>query len=66
MKKFLAHTKTKDQLTSYLAANVIEEYQASSKNVIVAYKQTVSSNRIEAAHLKSSHEEVDTKIILHV
>ena len=64
LKKFLSHTKTKDQLAEYLAHKVVEEYQSSEKTVIVAYKGTVISNG-EVNHLKSSHEEADTKLILH-
>ena len=65
MKTFLSHKSTKDQLTSYLAGMVTEGYQSSEKTVIVAHHQSVLSNGIDVHHLESSHEEADTKIILH-
>ena len=65
MKKFLSHSSTKDQLTSYLAQKVKEEYTNSQQVVIISYKETVVSNGLDVDHLQSSHEEADTKLFLH-
>lgn len=67
MKKFLSHKSTKDQLTSYLSERVVQKYAKSQQTVIVSHKDCVLSNKhtISTTNLESSHEEADTKIILH-
>ncbi len=67
LKKLLSHTNTKDQLTSYFSEKILDTYKESHQTVIVAYKQIAISNKvnIDTLHLHSSHEEADTKLMLH-
>jgi len=64
MHNLLAHTKTKDELTAYLAHKVLEHARIQGKNVVVAWR-----DHAEATHrqveLSSIQEEADTKLILH-
>lgn len=67
-RKFLARCSTKDQLTVYLAQKVIEAFRDTTTVVVVAFRDCVSSNNntsVPVDHLRSSHEEADTKLILH-
>ena len=65
MKRLLSHVKTKSELTQYLARKVLEKSQESGKNVVVAWGTRCQATHRDMAHLESSHEEADTKLLLH-
>ena len=65
MKKFLSHDKTKDRLCVYLSHHANAKYANSSKVFVVSFRNNVLANRKGYDYLSSSHEEADTKIILH-
>jgi hypothetical protein len=64
MHNLLAHIKTKDELTAYLAHKVLAHALTNGKNIVVAW-----GDHAEATHrkvnLSSIQEEADTKLILH-
>ena len=65
MKKFLSHVKTKDRLCVFLSHKAHAKYADSSKVFVVSFRNNILSNRSGFEHLSSSHEEADTKLILH-
>ena len=65
LKKLLSHTKTKAELTAFLAQKVMERGEATGKQVIVAWATECKATHKDVRHLQSDHEEADTKIILH-
>ncbi|KAJ7376731.1 hypothetical protein OS493_033087 [Desmophyllum pertusum] len=65
MKRLLSHVKTKSELTQYIARKVLEKGQESGKNVVVARGTRCQATHRDMAHLESSHEEADTKLLLH-
>ena len=65
LKKLLSHTKTKAELTAFLAQKVMERGEATGKQVIVAWATECKATHKDVSHLQSDHEEADTKIILH-
>ena len=65
MKKFLSHGKTKDRLCVFLSHKAYAKYGESSKVFVVSFRNDILSNRLGFEHLSSSHEEADTKLILH-
>ena len=65
MKRLLSHTKTKMELTQYLAAKALEHAKYNGKNLVVAWGSTCEATHRDVSHLRSSQEEADTKIILH-
>ena len=56
---------TKMELTEYLTAKVIQRSECMGKNVIVAWGCYCQGTHFDVMHLRSSQEEVDTRIILH-
>ena len=64
-KKLLSHSKTKDELTIYLAQKSLAYYQSHEVDFVVTSREAVYSNHLDVAHLESSHEEADTRMILH-
>ncbi|CAH3164811.1 unnamed protein product, partial [Porites lobata] len=63
MKKLLAHSKTKGELTTFLAKNVKDN--ANGRQVVVAWGTECEVTHRDVRHLRSTQEEADTKIILH-
>lgn len=67
LKKLLSHTRTKRELTIYLAKILHEKAKEHQQNVVIAFEDTVLSTMslININELRSNQEEADTKIILH-
>ena len=65
MKKLLSHTKTKAELTTFLAKKVKERGQVLRRQLVVAWGKECEATHKDMGHLQSDHEEADTKIILH-
>ena len=65
LKKLLSHTKTKAELTAFLAKKVKERGQALRRQLDVARGKECETTHKDMGHLQSDHEEADTKIILH-
>ena len=66
MRTFLSHSKTKDELTVYLADKTIAFAQKMKRNLVVSWRnEAKASDGTDVTALKSTHEEADTKIILH-
>ena len=63
MKRLLAHSKTKGELTTFLAKNVKDD--ANGRQVVVAWGTECEATHRDVRHLRSTQEEADTKIILH-
>ena len=64
-RQFLSSTKTKDELTVYLAEKCTRHFQDSTKTFVVTAREEVYYNKGDFGHLKSSQEEADTRIMLH-
>ena len=64
-KKFLLHVNTKDEMTVYLVHKVITHFKYSKKAIVATTHQEVISNHLNLEYLRSSHEEADTKLMLH-
>ena len=62
--KFLSHNQTKAELTVYLSEKVLRHYDQ-TKTIVVAAEKNCTPNRLNVDHVKSSHEEADTKSFLH-
>ena len=60
LKKLLSHTKTKAELTAFLAQKVMERGEATGKQVIVAWATECKATHKDVSHLQSDHEEADT------
>ena len=56
---------TKDELTVYIAHKVITNFKYSKKVIVATAHQEALSNHLNLEYLRSSHEEADTKLILH-
>ena len=65
LKKLLSRTKTKAELTAFLAKKVKERGQSLRRQLDVARGKECEANPKDMGHLQSDHEETDTKIILH-
>ena len=65
LKKLLSHTKTKAELTAFLAKKVKERGQVFRRQLVVAWGKECEATHKDMGHLQSDHEEADTKIILH-
>ena len=65
LKRLLAHTRTKMELTKFLAANVLRISEQREINVVVAWASQCKATHRDVTHLQSSQEEADTKMILH-
>ena len=63
MKKLLAHSETRGELTTFLAKNVKDN--ANGRQVVVAWGTECEATHRDVRHLRSTQEEADTKIILH-
>ena len=61
MKKLLAYSKTKGELTMFLAKNVKDN--ANGRQVVVAWGTECEATHRDVRHLRSKLEEADTKII---
>jgi len=64
--KLTSLSKTKPELTAFLAQKVMERGEATGKQVIVAWTSECKATNKDVSHLQSDHEEAATKIILHV
>ncbi|KAL9951847.1 hypothetical protein ACROYT_G044582, partial [Oculina patagonica] len=65
LKKLPSHTKTKAELTAFLAKKVKERGEAVGRQIVVAWGTECEATHKDMAHLQSDHEEADTKMILH-
>ena len=65
LKKLLSHTKTKAELTAFLAKKVKEHGQALRRQLDVARGKERKTIHKDMGHLQSDREEADTKIILY-
>ena len=65
LKKLLSRTKTKVELTAFLAKKVKERGQALRRQLDVARGKECEATHKDTGYLQSDHEEADTKIILH-
>ena len=65
MKRLLSHTKTKSELTAYLAEKLLEKAHQEQKHLVVAWGSECLATHQSVVHLSSSHEEADTKMVLH-
>ena len=65
MRRLLSHTRTKMELTTYLAAKTVQCAERKRKDVFVAWSSECQATHRDASHLESSQEEADTKLILH-
>ena len=66
MKKLLSHTKTKMELTSYLADKAMTHFsRQGGRRFVVAWGSECKVTHKDVRNLQSSQEEADTKIIFH-
>ena len=65
MKRLLSHTKTKQELTVYLARKCFEFAQGNERCFVVSWGCECAATSQRTEHLQSNHEEADTKLILH-
>jgi len=65
MKRQLSHTKTKSELTAYLAEKLLKKAHQEQKHLVVAWGSECLATHENVVHLGSSHEEADTKLVLH-
>jgi len=65
MKKLLSHTHTKNDLTECFSKAVISVARQRSRNVTVSFRNEAMSTELDTTDLVSSHEEADTKLMLH-
>ena len=65
MKKLLSHTHTKDDLTECFSKAVIHVASQRSRNVTVSFRNEALSTELDMTDLISTHEEADTKLMLH-
>lgn len=66
MKKLLSHSKTKMELTTYLADKAIEHFsRQNGSRFIVAWASKCKATHKDVGNLQSNQEEADTKILLH-
>ncbi len=65
MRRLLSHTETKKELTSYLGKKFFDHAKKTEMRVVVAYGNECQGTHEDVAHLQSTQEEADTKIVLH-
>ncbi|KAK3729253.1 hypothetical protein QZH41_000226 [Actinostola sp. cb2023] len=65
MRRLLSHTKTKNELTSYLAEKFIEHAEKTKLRVVVAWGCRCRATHQDVDHLQSYQEEADTNMLLH-
>jgi hypothetical protein len=65
--KLLSHCATKDELSEYLSKKVLNWAAEADGdiNIVCSWRDKAESNKTDVSHLSSSHEEADTKIVLH-
>ena len=64
LKKLLAHTKTKMELTTYLAQKILHAIPE-KLCFVVAFGNQCRGTHQDMSHLDSEQEEADTKLLLH-
>ena len=65
LKKLLSHIANKDELTVVFSEALIDAGKRDKKNLTVAFRNEALSTFMNTDELKSTHEEADTKLILH-
>ena len=65
MRRLMTHTKTKNELTSYLAETFVDHAGKTKQRVVVALGRTCCATHQDVDHLQSDQEEADTKIMFH-
>ena len=66
MRTLLSHSKTKDELTAYISEKAIVFAQKMKRNLVTSWRnEAKTAEGVDVTALKSTHEEADTKIILH-
>lgn len=65
MRRLLSHTETKKELPSYLGKKFFDHAKKTKMRVVVAYGNECQGTHEDVAHLQSTQEEADTKIVLH-
>ena len=66
MKKLLSHTKTKMELTTYLADKAITHFsRQGGRRFVVAHGNECKATHKDVGNLQSNQEKADSKIILH-
>ena len=65
MKRLLSHNTTKMKLTGYLARKALEHAETTGKRFVVARGSECEATHKDVTPLRSTHEEADTKILLH-
>ena len=65
MKKLLTHNKAKMELSEYLAGKALDHAEIIGKCLVAAWGTACEATHKNVAHLRSTQEEVDTKILLH-
>ena len=65
MKQLLSSTKTKGELAAYLAEKMLAKAHTSGRDIVVAWDCNCKATHRDVAHLKSTQEEADTKMVLH-
>lgn len=65
LKKLLSHIANKDEVTVVFSEALIIAGRRDEKNVTVAYRNETRSTFMDTDELKSTHEEADTKLLLH-
>lgn len=65
MNRLLSQTKTKSELTEYLAKKALEYALAHGRQLVVAWSCHCKATMKNVGHLESTQEEADTKILLH-
>ena len=65
--KLLSHCTTKDELSAFLSRKVLQwaADTGESTNIVCSWQYNAESHMTDVSHLSSSHEEADTKIVLH-
>jgi len=65
MKKLLSHNKIKMELTEYIARKALDHAEIIGKRLVAAWGTACEVTHKNVAHLQSTQEEADTKILLH-
>lgn len=65
MTQLLAHDKTKDDLTDFLAQEFVVFGTKKVKKFVVSWQDKASASHMDVSRLANTQEEADTKIILH-
>ncbi|CAH0384973.1 unnamed protein product [Bemisia tabaci] len=67
MARLLAHEKTKDEITAFLAEKILKITSEAKKKFIVSWRDKAQSSEdlADVSSLCTTQEEADTKIILH-